>query len=890
MRPTEDRCAQPPRLAEALLGRVLPAGGLGRSILGDLRQEFGEICAEGSSFAARRWYWRQTVSFGAHYLLVSKVARGTSQETALERGDGVMRALTQDLRYALRGMVRRPGFTTTVVALVALGVGATTTIFSVVDGVLLRELPYPDPEELVFFGNPSHPAPLFKDWRDRTSSFVTVGAAWDSRMDMTSEARPESVFGAGVTEDFFSMLGARARRGRLFASEDFVGFPSRVAVLSHGFWQRKWGSDPDAIGQTISLNGARAEIVGILSPSFHNPEALVGRQVDVWLPLDLSHESWDRRDRFSLGVVARLRPEIDLAMARTDVDALSAQLAEEYPEQHRRSDGSARTFPLVPFHEATTGEIDTALLVLFGAVGLMLLIACANVANLFLARGADRQREMALRAALGAGRTRIFGQLLTESVVLSLVGGVAGVGLAILGVRVFSAFEPGGIPRVDSIAVDVRVMLFAVSVSVATGVSFGMVPALQAARSHVIAGLRDAGGASTPGRSRTKLRGTLVVTEIALALMLLVGAGLLFNSFVRLTLVDPGIEAEGVIVMPMALPGSYPEARRITFVEDVVEAVATVPGVERAVAGATMPMAFGGGMCCYYTSIRPALEAEDGPRSIVHPTTTGYFSFLDIRLVRGRTFDTADRDPAAAPAIVNETLARELFGEGDALGATVHFADVEWTIVGIVEDIKHWGLTRSDENNLYVPHAIFGDQFRTLHVAVSSHMGTAALADGLRRAVWSIDPNLPVPEVSSLQSLISRSLAQPRFFSLLLTTFATLAILLAAGGIYGSMLYSVGQRSREMGIRMALGARQSRVVGMIVKTGLLQTLAGIGLGLVGAYGLSRYLESFLFGVTRTDPSTFAAVAVLLGAVAMVAAYLPARRAAATNPIETLRTE
>lgn len=870
MRHSGNRSVQPPRAAEAVLERLLHQGSLGLSILGDLREDFARIRRRSSLGAARRWYWYQTISFGLRYLFVRKGVRPISNKNARVTG-GEVGALFQELRYVARCLARRPGFALTVVALVAVGVGATTTIFSVVDGVLFRELPYPDPHQLVFFANPSHPAPLFKDWRDRTHSFSAVAAARGSRFDMTGDARPEGVFGASVTEGFFSMFGADAQFGRLFRGDDFVGDPARVAVLSHGFWRRKWGGNPGAMGQTIHLNGTPVEIVGILSPSFQNPETITsGRRVDMWLPVDVDSEAMDRRDRYSLRVVGQLRPGVDVRAAQADVDVLSARLAEESPDEYRRRDGTARTYPLIPLHEATTGEVDTPLRVLLGAVSLMLLIACANVANLFLARGTHRRREMALRAALGAGRSRIFYQLLTESVFLSLVGGMLGVVLAFGGVQAFGAYDPGGIPRMDAIAVDLRVLLFAVCVSVATGVLFGLVPALQAARSDVNEGLKDGSQSSTAGHGWIRLRSGLVITEIAVAMMLLVGAGLLFHSFVRLTSVDPGIDPEGLTVVPLMLPASYPEDRRIPFVEELVETVAAIPGVEMAVAGATIPMSYENGRCCYQTNIRTDPEADDAPASIVHPTTPGYFDLLGIRILWGRAFDDNDRDRSAAPAIVNETLARALFGDRDPLGRRLHFGGIDWTLVGVAEDVHHWALNRSAENNLYVPHAIFGDRFRTLHVAVASRLEATVLADGLRQAVWSIDPDLPVPEVSSLGTFISRSVAEPCFYSLLLMTFATLSILLAAGGIYGSILYSVGQRSRELGIRVALGARREQVVAMVVRGGLLMAMAGIALGLAGAYGLSRTLESFLFGVSSTDPSTFAAVAILLGGVALAA--------------------
>jgi len=899
-------------MAERLLTFCLPAGPRGRCILGDLRQEFASICraSEGSvgshesvsllsqagpetPRAARRWYWKQTAVIGGRYFIakLGRSPRAPKRVRGRKRsGMNWFGSFSQDLRYAARALAKKPGFSLTVIVLVALGIGATTTIFSVVDNVLLRQLPYPDAEELVFLGNPAHSAPMYVDWRDRTSSFSQTGAALWDRYDLTGEGSPEHLDGSQVTQDFFSMLGATPAQGRLFAPEDFFGSPPRVAVLGHGLWQRRWGGDPAVIGRMITLSGNPVQVVGVLSPEFTAPAAVVGGAGQIWLPLDLAQEELQSRGRLMLVAIARLKSGVSLESAQSDTDALSLALAEEFPEPpHLRRDGSVRLYPVVSLHAATVGDVGKSLYMLLGAVGLMLLISCANVANLFLARGNDRTRETALRAALGAGRGRILAQLLAESLLLAVTGGVLGIALAVGGVRAVEAFSSGGIPRIAEISVDLRVMMVALLLSAATGVLFGIVPALRATRSDVREALNEAASSVTESRRRRRLRSTLVIAEIATALMLLMGAGLLFNSFLHLSNVDTGFSAEGVMGMRLDLGERFSEEQRISFTSDLTAQLARIPGVEVAAASTTLPPT-GGRMCCWGGNLTADVEIEDQPMAIFHPVTPGYFRLLSVPLVRGRGLTEEDEDAALGSAVINESAARFLFGEADPIGRSFRFRDVPLTVVGVVNDIRHWSMNQAGGHNVYAPYAVLGGRASFLHVGVRSNMGPTALADAMRAAVWAVDPALPVLEISPLERTVSDSIAEPRFISMLLSTFAALAILLAAGGIYGSMLYSVGQRHRELGIRLALGARESNVVGMILRSGLLLTLIGIALGIAGALALSRTIETMLFGIEPTDPLTFVAVSVLLGAVALAACYLPARKAAKADPLEALRTQ
>jgi putative ABC transport system permease protein len=810
-----------------------------------------------------------------------------------------MGSLMQDLRYSFRSNVKRPAFSLMVIGLLGIGIGATTTIFSIVDAVLLKKLPYSNPQELVYFDNAAHSVPLMRDWATRTNSYSVVAGVWDRTVDLTNDGTPVNVQAALVTEDFFSILGAVQHRGRLLAGEDFEG-PARVAVVSHRIWQTRWGSDDETIGRTVTVGGQSLTVVGVLPRSFKSPVADVGDEVDIFVPYNRYDDTATNRDWYIMSVIARLKQGVTQEAAQTELDALSLRLAQEHPDHYKRRDGSPRMYSIISLHDAIVGDVRTTLYLLLGAVGLMLLIACANVANLVLARGSDREREMALRSALGAGRPRVVAQLFTESVSLSVIGGALGVLLAYLGVNAFEALSPGGMPRVDDIAVNWRVMGFALMVSIITGVLFGVVPALKAARVDVSDALKDATGTATAGRGRLRLRSGLVVLEIALALMLLVGAGLLFNSFVRLMNVDPGFSTANITVVSLRPGPAYSEEQRREFTRQYLERVNNLPGVELAAAGVTLPLGTTGGlMCCWMQVIRPPTEVADestegshvgNPESaIITPVTPGYFEVLGSRMVQGRGFVDADEFETVPPAVMNVSLARRVFGEERVVGKSFYFGDTRAVVVGVIEDMRHWGLEREDDEHLYVPFFPYASGHR-IQFAVKSGVAFGPMAERLREMLWAIEPDLPIVDIISYERQVANSVAEPRFYSALLISFATVAVILAAGGIYGSMLYAVGQRHREMGIRLALGARGINVVGMIVRHGLVLTVVGVGLGLAGAYAVTRTLESFLFGVTSTDPSTFVAVSVLLTAVAMAACFFPARKAAKTDPMETLRTE
>lgn len=803
-----------------------------------------------------------------------------------------------DFGQALRGFRNSRAFAIAVVLISGVGIGATTTIFSVVDHVLLRPLPYPDPKALFTIGKSGSgmSIPDFVDVGDRTSMFESLGAQWDREQDLTGVGNPERVNVGQLTDGFLTTLGARPEVGRLFVPSDFESGAERTAVLSHALWQRRLGSDAGSVGSTISLDGQSHQIVGILSRDFARPEALTQNPVDVWVPLNPPQALLSARTASVLRMVARLANGRNAEEGQQELDALASALAEQYPTANRRPDGSPAPLILRPLREATVGHATQALSVLLGAVGLMLLIACANVANLTLARGNERAGELALRSALGASRARLVGLLLTESAILGVCGGAIGVVVSSLGVKAFAVLNAGGLPRVAAVAVDWRIVTFALVISTATSLLFGLVPAVRSARSDTSSVIKEQSAKRAGARNCHMTRDALVIAEIALALVLLVGAGLLFNSFLNLRRVDPGFNTEKVITfglrfgMPFGWSntryGDVEAKRRVT--DEVLAAVRNAPGVEQAGGGLSLPFAtdhfFG-------SEVMRNDKPADTVQTWIRPVTHGYLEALDARLVAGRTFTASEeRSTEPMPALINNTLARRLWGETSPLGAELVGRSMRVRIVGVVEDLSHLGLDQPAERNLYVPYMRVGAQFDRLNVAVRYRGSTAATAATLRAAVWSVDPDLPIGAMLTMRQRLARSLNAPRFYSILFASFAGVATLLAASGIFASMMYVVGRRRRELGIRLALGGTPSALVRLVLKKGVLLTGAGITFGLGGSLILSRMLDSFLFGITSTDPITFVTVSLLLSGIAVFACFLPGRKAASGDPLEALRAE
>jgi predicted permease len=838
-------------------------------------------------------------------LLIVCVIRERSETgggTGRGRGGDPMGTVVQDIRYGVRTLAKRPAFAMTTIVILGVGIGATTAIFSVVDTVVLRPLPYPDAGGLVRFTRGSHSYPAFRAWL-AMSSFESLAATRDYDVALTGGGTPLRLRAVAVSPDFFRMFGGAPHLGRLFDSGDYPGDRS-VAVLDPGLWQRYWGGDPGVVGRTIVVDGKPAVVIGVLDPRFRTPEIETGNQVDIWLALDDGGVSANDHDYHELGVVGRLAPGVSLEVAQAEVDAQQQAFAERFPSDYVTRAGVIAEVPLVLLREATVRQVSSTLLTLLGAVGLLLLIACANVANLFLAHGTARTREMSLRAALGATRVRLAGQVLTESVLLALAGGALAVVLAFGGVELFARFSPGEIPRIDTLAVDVRALAFSALIATLTGILFGVLPAVQAMRADVNDALKDRSQAFTASRGGRRLRSGLVVAEIALAMVLVTGAALLMRSFVARVQVDPGFDTAGLVVVPLRLgaedddPGaasSWTGAERLQFIEGLLERARALPGTRSAAAAWTTPFrTTGGGRCCTIARIvgDPALVDEARPfRMVIHPVTPDYFGTLGAPLASGREFTAADRD--AEVAVVNRPTARLLFGREDVVGRTLTVGEsgsLTLEIVGVAEGVHHWGPTEGVEEAVYVPYARLGTRFDELEVLVRTDSDTETAAAALRDAIWALDASLPVPEVTTMERRISASAATPRFLTALLVGFGAGALLLACGGIYGSMLYTVGQRRREMGIRLALGAAGTDVVRLVLRYGVALAVAGVALGTLAGLSISRVMEGLLWGIEPTDPSTFAAVAVSLGSAAVGAALMPAWRAGRTDPVQTLKAE
>jgi putative ABC transport system permease protein len=810
-----------------------------------------------------------------------------------------MEKLLQDLRYAARMLVKHPGFTAVAALTLALGIGANAAIFSVVNAVLLRPLPFDEPERLVAVWTP-HPKrgiargassyPDFADYRDQSASFEALAAFRERDYTLAIGDSAERLEGARVSWPFFSMLRVQPQLGRAFsADEDRLGGP-RVAILSHGLWQRRFGSAPDVVGRAVNLDGEPHTVVGVLPEDFRLDFRIPGAEVFTLMGLE-GKDSLEARGMHYLGVIGRLRPGVPIEQAGADLVAVAARLEQAHPDSN-----SGRTAAVFPLHEEIVGDVRRGLLVLLGAVALVLLVSSANVANLLLARATEREREVALRSALGASRARLGRQLLTESVLLALAGGTLGLLLAFWGVGVLVAQAPADLPRAADIRLDGRVLAFTFGVSILTGLLFGTAPAWRSAGAPLA--VLNEGGRGSGGPRRQRTRHALIVAEVAISLVLLVGAGLLLRSLGRILDVDPGFDPEGVLSARLSLPeAKYATPSAIaSFYERLQARLATLPGVQAA--GLAMPLPVDGmvWMTSFIRLDRP--EPAPGERITAHYKSVlpAYFDALRIPLQRGRLLSEQDRQGAPRVILINQTLARRAFPDEDPLGRQVRFGvsvdatdeDVPWEIVGIVPDTAVTRLEAEPQPAFYVSalQQPIGDASLVLRAGVDPR----ALAESVRREVAALDPELPLHHVRTMPELLSASVAQRRFQALLLAGFAVVGLLLAAVGLYGTLAFSVGQRTREIGIRMALGAEGGGVLRLVIGQGLLPVLVGLGLGLAGAFALSRVLGGLLFQVSATDPATFAGVALLLLLTALLASYLPARRATRVDPLAALRCE
>jgi len=782
------------------------------------------------------------------------------------------------------------GFTAVAVIALGLGIGANTAIFSLVNGVLLRPLPFPDAERVIYFEGKNPQAGItdsnisyldFTDWSQQTDLFKSTAAFWTGSANLGADgAEPERVPRAGVTSGFFSVLGVQPVLGRTFVPEDDKPGTISVAIISHGLWKRRFGSDPAIVGKQVQISSRPITVIGVMPPGFEFPE-----QTQIWVTsaVNLSEEPRDNR---AWSAIARLNSGIDLQQAQTRVSAINAQLAKQFNETNKGWDVFLSTL-----HERLVREVKPSLLALLGAVGFVLLIACANVANLLLARSAARQKEIAIRAAMGASRGRVLRQMLTESTLLSAIGGIAGLLLSIWLTDLLMSMLPEGAPRLDQVGIDYRVLTFALGVSALTGILFGIVPALQASKLDVTSALKE-GGRGGEGHRRTSARSLLLIGEVALSLVLLVGAGLLIKSFVRLQEVRPGFNAHNVLIANVALPGAkYKDQQFVEFFRQLKERLEAAPGVQAVGGSVNLPLNASGYAIgrAFIPEGRP-LTVDESKDAMFSTITGDYFRALQIPLLSGRTFELRDNADAPKVVIINETTAKRHFGSpAAAIGKRLSiWRDEKFMreIVGVVGDTKTGSLTGESGAQMYVPHAQ-DFQWNFMGLVIRTAGDPAAFATTLRREVQAIDKDQPVYNVRTMDDVVANSLGTRRVSMQLFAVFACAALLLAAIGIYGVMAYSVTQRTQEIGLRMALGAQKSDVLGLVIRQGMTLSVIGVIVGLAGAFALTRVIGNLLYGVTATDPATFVGIPLLLLFVALLACYLPARRAARLDPTRAL---
>jgi putative ABC transport system permease protein len=806
-----------------------------------------------------------------------------------------MQTFLQDLRYGARMLLKKPGFTLIAVLTLALGIGANTAIFSVVNAVLLRPLPYPESERLmqIFLNNPETASGRgnygnadFQALRERNQSFEKIAAVSPgNRYSMTGSGAPEQVIGAAVTAEFFDLLGLRPQRGRTFlAGEDKPGSP-RTVVVSHGFWEKYLSSNPDAVGQTVTLNNESFTVIGVMTPDFR---FTAFGPAELWVAFQLDPPR--ARPPYFLRVIGRLKAGVSAEQAQTEVSAIANQVQQQYPSSQPRVPWAE------PLKHAIVGDAQLSLSVLLGAVFFVLLIASVNVANLLLARAAEREREMAVRTALGAGRLRLFRQALTESALLALLGAALGWLLAQWGIGLIVALSPENLPRFDEISVDVRVLGFTLLMTCFSCLVFGLAPALQCAQVDLNTTLKEGGRSGAEGFRRNRLRKLFIVSEFALALLLLIGAGLMIRSFLQLQRVAPGFAPDRVLTAQIVLPQSrYREDASVgAFQRQLLQRVQSLPGAQAASVSMSLPpnlLIMRNPFAVEGQTPSPGESLPLAEQVLVSPD---YFRTLGIKQLAGRVFIDADDSAAPQVVIINEALARQYFPNQDPVGKRLQTGEYSptgpWlTIVGVVADVKYSGLNEAAQPALYTP---FQQDlwWRSMFLAVKAGGDPLGLVNSVRNEVWALDRDLPVSQIKTMDQLMSDAVAEPRAYTLLLGILGAVALLLAAVGIYGVMAYAVTQRTHEIGVRVALGAQSGAVLRLVVGAGMKLALLGMAIGLLAAFVLTRLMSKLLFNVSPTDPVTFALIALLLTGVALLACYLPARRATKVDPMVALRCE
>ncbi len=803
-----------------------------------------------------------------------------------------METLLKDIRYGIRMLTKKPGFTLVAVITLALGIGANAAIFSVVNAVLLRPLPYKEPGRLMLIRETKLPQfPEFSvspgnflDWKAQNTVFERLVAMNGSSFNLIGTGDPERLRGTLVTDGFFATFGATPQLGRDFLPEEDQPGRNFVVVLSNGFWQRRFGGDPKIVNQTITLNGQSYTVIGVMPASFRYG----GRDVDLWTPIAFTAQQAQNHGGHYLQVVGRLKPGVSVEQARTEMVAIAGRLATQYPDAN-----TGWSVKLGPMLEFAVRDIKPALLVLLAAVAFVLLIACANVANLLLARAAGRQKEIAIRTAMGAGRWRIVRQLLTESVLLSLTGGLVGLLLAKWGMDLLLKLAPQNLPRMSDVSLDGRALGFTAAITLLTGIVFGLVPALQSSKPNLNEVMKDAGRGSTEGGRRQLIRSSLVVLEVASALVLLVGAGLMIKSFWKLQQVDPGFKPDNALTASVTLPRrKYPEAdKQAAFFKQLIENVATLPGVKAVGAGNVIPLSDDDYVLGFVIDGRPPLPPGSSQSTNYYAVSADYFKAMGIPLLRGRVFTDQDTKDTTRVAVINETMAKKFFPDEDPIGKRIHVTNGPTTfreIVGIVGDVKHYGLDQTTTLQTYEPYMQRPDTYMSLVVRTAGD--PTSLSSAIRNEVLKLDKEQPVSTITTLDKLVSTSIAQQKFSMLLLGVFAAVAMLLAAIGIYGVLSYAVTQRTHEIGIRMALGAGRRDVLRLVVGHGMILAGIGVALGLGAAFLLTRLMSTLLFNVNATDPLTFGVIALLLASIALLACWIPARRATKVDPMIALRYE
>ncbi len=811
-----------------------------------------------------------------------------------------METLLKDIRYGVRSLLKHPGFTAIVVLTLAVGIGASSAIFSVVNTVLLRPLPYRNAERLVVIqeldaaGKRVQVTPAnFLDWREQNTVFEQLAAILTRPANLAFSDQAERIDFAMVSANLFSTFGAEPFRGRFFAPADEQAGHAPVAVVSHGLWQRRFGADEALVGKSITLDGSPYTVVGIAPAGFQFPN-----KTDVWVPpYRLAPTMNERQDPTQLrgfgmlAAIGLLKPGVPATQAAAEMDTIVTRLRQQYPATNNR-----RFNKVVSLHTDLVGETGPMLLLLFGAVGFVLLIACANVANLLLASAATRQKEMAIRTALGASRLRVVRQLLTESFVLALSGGLLGFLLALWGVVLMTKLLPRDFPRLADINLDWRVLGFTLFASVLTGILFGLAPAIQISKPDVQESLKESGRGTSGGRRHNSLRSLLIVGEVALSVVLLVGAGLLFRSFMQLQSVKTGFTPEQVLTMRLTPAGAKyrTDADYIAFYYQVLQRVSTVPGVQAVGAINTLPLEKGP-TAGFRIEGRPPLTTDKWPGGNYRTVSTDYFRAMNIPIVEGRAFSERDTETAPLVVIVNQSLANRDFPNESPVGKRINMGNTDaqgkplwWEVIGVAADVRSLELREPAVPEFYL--SALQDSFGSMFVVARTSVEPTSVSAAVRSAASEVDKSAAVSDLKTMEHIVSDSVTQPRFNLFLLGLFSSIALLLSAAGIYGVTAYSVTQRTHEFGIRMALGAQVGDVLRMILRQGMVLICAGIAIGLVASFALTRLLRTLLFGVSVTDPLTFVVITILLTLVALIACYVPARRATKVDPLVALRCE